>query len=104
MWWDHQNLDSPHLDSSGTRWNFRVWHDVVDLQHVGRVFFWDDARTITGVMILPKGARRDAAALHALVQKLTSDSDLRSQHERELRFPLERHYSSYGVFPEELGS
>jgi hypothetical protein len=101
MWWDYQNLDKPRLDSFGTRWNFRVWHDVVDLHHVARVFFWDDARVSTGVMIMSKAARTDVAALHAMIQKLASDPDLRARHERELTFPLERHYSSYGAFPEE---
>ena len=42
MWWDHQNLDKPHIDATGKRWNFRVWHDVAPGGHAERIFFWDD--------------------------------------------------------------
>ena len=39
--------------------------------------------------------------LHALIQKLVASEELRAAHQRELRFPLERFYPDYGVFPEE---
>jgi hypothetical protein len=101
MWWDDQNLGMPHIDATGKRWNFRVWHEVVNLKHVARVFYWDDAKELTGVLVLPEGSRTDVAALHSVIRKLASDSGLRAKHSRDLKFPLERHYSSYGAFPEE---
>jgi hypothetical protein len=36
-----------------------------------------------------------------VIEKLVADPDLRAKHQRELRFPLERHYEEYGAFPEE---
>ncbi len=38
MWWDHQNLNAARTDKSGTKWHFRVWHDVVASRHVARVW------------------------------------------------------------------
>lgn len=52
-------------------------------------------------MVLPPGARTDVSALHSLIEKLAADRGFRASHVRELRFPLERHYSEYGIFPEE---
>lgn len=101
MWWDDQNLGMPHLDATGKRWNFRVWHEVVNLKHVARVFLWDDGKASTGVLVLPAGARTDVAALHSVIRKLVSDPALRTKYSRDLKFPLERYYSRYGAFPEE---
>ena len=99
MWWDDQNLGLPHVDATGKKWNFRVWHAVVELKHVARIFFWDDAKESTGVMILPEGARTDVAALHSVIRKLVSDPALRTTYLCELKFPLERY--SNGALPEE---
>ena len=101
MWWDNQNLDSPRELKDGRHLHFRVWHDIVESQHVTRVFFWDDDRKETGVALLAPGNRTDVSALRALIQKIAADPELRSTYARELRFPLERHYSDYGAFPEE---
>jgi hypothetical protein len=101
MWWDHQNLDKPRRDSDGVRWNVRVWHDVVKNKHVARVFFWNDERDVCGVRIFGPDERTHVTALHAFIEKLISSSDLRQKYSRDLHFPLERHYSAYGVFPEE---
>ena len=123
MWWDRQNLNKARTDKTGTNWNFRVWHEALSfegprdlppqyytlkgMQHVARVFFWDDKRRSTGVVLLGPNATTDVRALHSLIHKLASDPKLRTQHQRKLRFPLDRHYSEYGAFPEEaaiLGS
>src|SRR5215471_13768579 len=55
MWWDHQNLNKPHIDATGKRWNFRVWHDVASGGHAERIFFWDDRKEFCGVVVLPVG-------------------------------------------------
>jgi hypothetical protein len=99
MWWDHQNLNKPRRDKQGTRWNFRVWHDVVNNRHVERIFFWDDAKESCGV-VMPKESIH-VSKLRQLIEKLVSDPLFRKQYEREISFPLERHYSDYGSFPEE---
>jgi len=101
MWWDAQNLNKARVDRSGKQWHFSVWHDVVDLEHVARVFFWNDARDVTGVFIFPRSARTGVSAIRNVIQKLTSDPAFRLEHKRDLRFPLERHYSTYPSFPEE---
>src|SRR5665213_3120158 len=105
MWRDGQNLDIPRKDKSGTKWNFRVWHDVFTLGRVisvARVFFWDEKREETGVVLFGPDANYHVRDLHGLIQKLVASKELRSSHRRELLFPLERHYADYGAFPEEV--
>ena len=101
MWWDYQNLNKPRRDKSGKRLNFRVWHEVVELHHRVRVFFWDDQKGCCGVRIFRVGDDTHITALHCFIEKLTASATLRDKYRRNLDFPLERHYSMYGVFPEE---
>ena len=100
MWKDEQ----PRKDSSGRRWNFRIWHDVwTDDKVVSaqRVFFWDDSKSHCGVVLFPVGSTAHFSRLRKLIEKLVADAALRQHYRRDLRFPLERHYSDYGAFPEE---
>ena len=101
MWWNNQNLDKTRRDSRGKNWNFRVWHEVLPSGHAERIFFWDDGKEECGVVLLRPGKSVHVSKLHQLIGKLVADPRLREQHKRELRFPLERHYSQYGAFPEE---
>lgn len=101
VWWDLQNLDKPHRDKSGKRWNFRVWHDVVNGRHVARVFFWDDERKTCGVRLFHPDDDTHVTKLHAFIKKVVASKAIRSKYLRELCFPLEQHYSEYGVFPGE---
>jgi hypothetical protein len=101
MWWDHQNFGRVRKDKKGTKWNFRVWHDMVNGKRVARVFFWNDKRDSSGIVLFPPGARTNFSALHSLIEKLVADPKLRAKHQRKVRFPLERYYSEYGALPEE---
>jgi hypothetical protein len=104
MWWDYQNLDKPRTDKRGTRRNFRVWHDVFTIVRavgVARVFFWDDRREKTGLVLLGPETNQHVRDLHNIIEKLVASKELRAAHSRELRFPLERYYADYGAFPEE---
>lgn len=100
MWKDEQR----RKDATGKRWNFRIWHDVWTegkVQSAERLFFWDDRKEHCGVVLFPAGSAVHFSRLKTLIENLVANATLRKQHERELRFPLERHYSSYGSFPEE---
>jgi hypothetical protein len=99
MWWDHQNLDKPRRDKTGKRWNFRVWHEVNASGHHERVFFWDDKQEYCGIVLISPGIH--VSKLHRLIDRLVADPALRAKHRRELGFPLDRHYSEFGAFPEE---
>jgi hypothetical protein len=104
MWWDQQNLNKPRRDKSGKRWNFRVWHEVWTEDKVlsaQRIFFWNDKKGFCGVVLLPPGSPMHVSRLHKFIDELVKDPSLRAKYQRELRFPLERHYSEYGAFPEE---
>jgi len=78
-----------------------VWHDMVNRKRVARVFFWNDERDSSGIVLFPPGARTNFSALHSLIEKLAADPNLRAKYQRKLRFPLERYYSEYGALPEE---
>ena len=43
-------------------------------------------------------------ALRDFIRKLVADPSLRAKYRRDLQFPLERNYSEYGVFPEEISN
>jgi len=104
MWWDSQNLNQTRKSKSGEKLYFRVWHDVFTLQRtlsVTRIFFWNEKRTQQGVVLLGPDANQHVRDIHALIEKLVADPQLRAKHERALRFPIERHYADYGAFPEE---
>jgi hypothetical protein len=86
-------------DRSGRRWNFHY-------QYFGkgfgqRLFFWDEERQECGVLLFPAEATRRYAQIENLIDNLVADADLRKRHHRELKFPLDRHYSDFEVFPEE---
>jgi hypothetical protein len=104
MWIDQKNLNMPREDRSGKRWHFRVWYDVWTddrVRSAARIFFWDDPKEFCGVMLIPPESPHHVTNLRKLIQKLIIDSSLRAKYRRELLFPLERHYSNYGCFPEE---
>ena len=78
-----------------------MWHDSSPQgKHVERVFFWDDEQELCGVVLICPAIH--VSRLRSLIQKLVADPSLRAKHKRALRFPLERHYSEYGAFPEEI--
>jgi hypothetical protein len=104
MWSDYKNLDKPHTDKRGVRWRFRVWHDVFTIGRTvsaARVFFWDERKNVTGVVLRGPDVNHHVRDIHALIRKLVASEEFRSANLREIRFPLERFYSEYGVFPEE---
>ena len=99
MWWDHQNLNASRTEKTGKRWHFRVWSGFKGGRLVERIFFWDDARECTGVVMISPGEH--IRRIRARIEKLVADPDIRELYKRDLKFPLERHYAEYGAFPEE---
>ena len=71
---------------------------VIDAQ---RLFFWNDQKTVRGVVLFLPGSTIHYSRVKALIEKLVANPTLRKQHQRDLSFPLERHYSEFGAFPEE---
>ena len=103
MWHDQR----PRKDTHGRRWNFRIWADTwtdaktKNVVMAERLFFWNDTKSQCGLVLFPVGSAVHFSRLKQMEERLVSDSALRKHYQRELRFPLERHYSQYGVFPEE---
>jgi hypothetical protein len=91
-------------DQNGKRWHFCIWYSLSDVNRASRtirVFFWDDKKEDCGVVIILSAGGTHFSRFKLLIKKLLADPALRKKHRRELRFPLERHYSDYGAFPEE---
>ena len=78
MWWENQNLNATRRDKAGVRWNFRVWHDVVDGIHVERMFFWNESRDSTGVAEFAPGVH--VKQLHGFIEKLVANPMLFERH------------------------
>jgi hypothetical protein len=96
--------EKPRRDKSGHRWNFRYWYaGALSDPHnrAARLFFWDDQKCSCGVVLIPPGAVKPYSQLRFLIEKVVADTQLRRRYQRELRFPLEDHYSVYPAFPEE---
>jgi hypothetical protein len=100
MWGDQQ----PRKDRSGCSWNFRTWRSFLLIENkqvmAHRLFFWNDNKSSCGVVLFLPGSR-SSGRRKQLIEKLVADPTLREKYQRGLRFPLERHYSDYGAFPEE---
>jgi hypothetical protein len=82
----------------------RIWHEAWTEDEVltaERLFFWMTENRNAGVILFPPGSTVHFSRLWQMMEKLAKDAPLREKHFRKLRFPLERHYSEYGVFPEE---
>ena len=95
MWWNHQNLEIPRKDASGAVWHFRVWHDHVDGMYRQRVFFWNDARSETGVVELHGDQVLHVSRLKQVITKLIKQPEYRARHQRAIEIPVERKYSVY---------
>ncbi|WP_297462678.1 hypothetical protein [Ferrovum sp.] len=91
-------------DKNGKRWNFSYWHtfSFVTDNRAQRLFFWDDDHKESGVVLLLGDQSQPYASIRNLVDRLVSSPELRKQHSRELRFPLERYYREFGSFPDEI--
>ncbi len=92
MWWNGQNLDKPVTGKDGTVWHFRVWHDQVNGVYTQRIFFWDDAKTVTGKVELAGKMTRHISRLKGLCRKLVSDATFREKFYCDLAFPLQKNY------------
>jgi hypothetical protein len=94
-------------DKSGIRWNFCYWYAGTfgeANQKAQRLFFWDDQRKHCGVVLFLPSKTVPYSRIKSLIEKLVADERLRKLHARELQFPLEAHYLTYPVFPEEVSA
>ena len=103
------NEEKPKQGKNGERWYFTYWHSVwprdeVDIENAQRLFFWNQDKSERGVIILPPGKTMRYGRIKSLIEKLVADQGLRKQYQRDIEFPLERHYPEYGAFPEELST
>lgn len=97
--------EKPRQGKNGETWNFTYWHSVWTsdrTKSAQRLFFWNRDKSECGVVVLPPGKTVHYSRIRSLIEKLVADSKLRSKYQREIQFPLERHYPGYGAFPEEL--
>jgi hypothetical protein len=99
--------EKPKQGKNGERWNFTYWHLALTedrAKGAQRLFFWNEDKSECGVVIFPHGKTIGYARIKSLIEKLVADQQLRKKHIRSIEFPLERTYSEYGAFPEELSS
>jgi hypothetical protein len=102
--------EKPRQDKSGKRWNFCYWQSPFafsgeEKKHKSqRLFFWDDEKELCGAVLFPSGHTVPYTRIKNLIIKLVAEPDLRAKYKREVQFPLERYYSTYPVFSEELES
>ncbi|MGA7830146.1 MAG: hypothetical protein WCA21_04220 [Terracidiphilus sp.] len=91
-------------DKSGQRWNFSYWYAGAPAdksRRSARLFYWDDNKEVCGVVLFPPEAVKRYSRICEVIDKLVAHQSVRNQYRRNLSFPLEKHYSAYGIFPEE---
>jgi hypothetical protein len=91
-------------DKSGQRWNFCYWYAGTfadKSRRAARLFYWDDNKEVCGVVLILPGAVKHYSRISELIDKLVAHQSVRKQYQRDLTFPLEKHYTEYGIFPEE---
>ena len=93
MWWKSQNLERPVRARDGRVWNFRVWHDVFEGAHTWRIYFWDEAREVTGCAEFVAEQSLHITKVKQKMRKIVTDPAYRDKFRRDLKFPVERHYS-----------
>jgi hypothetical protein len=76
----------------GSVWHFRVWHGSEEDGYRQRIFFWDQAKKNCGCVEFAATQTLHVSKLKQRMQKIVADSSYRSQHLRELKFPIEKHY------------
>jgi len=95
VWWSEQNLEKPRRNPSGELWHFRVWHDHVAGVYTQRIFFWNDAKSESGMLELTGDKARHVTQLKQLIAKLAKHPDYRAKFHRPLEYPVEHKYAAY---------
>lgn len=93
MWWNGQNLEKPIKGVDGLLWHFRVWHDHIFGVYTQRIFFWDEERKNTGFAEFAGDQTLHITKIKQRIRKIVTDSSYRDRFQRQLDFPIERHYS-----------
>jgi len=90
MWWNHQNMDKPIKTKDGLIWEFAVWHEMVNGVHQQKIYFWDQAKKVAGMMELNEPVHRNK--LKDKMKKVATDKNFRDKYTCELKFPIEKNY------------
>ena len=91
-WWRGQNLGRPVVGPDGTAWHFLVWHGHVGGVYWQRIYFWDEARSETGLLDLTEGRALHIRKIKDRLRRLAGDAEYRRRFVRPLEFPIERHW------------
>ena len=93
MIWDrNQNLTTSVAGAGGTTWHFLVGSDFPDGIHTQRIFFWDGAREVTGLLELRGDACLHVRRIKDRIKRLANDPHYRRAFLRPLKFPVERYW------------
>jgi hypothetical protein len=101
--WNVSN-EKPRKDKHGKTWNFSYWYNGASdpVLKAQRLFFWDDDHNECGVVVLGRGKTVPYARIRNPISELVAKSGVRQRYQRDLAFPLERHYWDYSSFPDAL--
>jgi hypothetical protein len=92
MWCNGKNLDKPITGPDGTVWHFSAWSDSVQGTWVQRLFFWNEAKSETGLIEFRGPDTLHVRKIKQRLSRIAKDSGYRKKHLRPLRFPLKRYW------------
>jgi hypothetical protein len=98
-------IEKSRKDKKGKRWNFAYWYSGTSAdkaRKAQRLAFWDDRKTVCGVVLFLPGATVPYSRISDVISKIVAHESFRRQHQRKILFPLEDHYVAFGDSPEEI--
>jgi hypothetical protein len=98
-WWHEQNLEGPLRGPDGRSWHFLVWYGWCRDLHFQsqRIFFWDEARSETGVIVLNQNETLHVRKIRDRQRKIARDATYREKWLQPLEFPIERHFRAPNI-------
>ena len=86
------SLTTTIVDAKGTAWHFLVGHDYTDGIETERIFFWDGARDVTGLLEFRGDACLNVRRIKDRMKRLANDPEYRGLFLHPLKFPVKRYW------------
>jgi hypothetical protein len=91
-WCIGQNLDKRIEGPDGTTWFFLVGTDNEEGVYVQRIFFWDEAKAITGIAEWRGDDTLHFRRIKDRMWRIAKDAEYRERFLQPLDFPVQRHW------------
>ena len=78
-WLRGQNLERPIVGPDGTTWHFLVWYGHIGGVSLQRIYFWDEAKVTSGLLVLTDDQTIHVRRLKDRMRRLAKDPKYRGR-------------------------